>query len=168
MIINAVFFILFSFFLLCSAVLSITSRKMIYSLLFAMITFLSVGLLFWLLGAIYNAMVQVLVYVVAVPILIAISIMLIKPNSFCINKLFVNRNMLLSIIGILFLILIIGIFFSLNFNLFEIMKNCTIYVNQYSALISISQNLLGIYPVLLIEFGLCVLMTVIGLSYYEK
>ena len=133
-----------------------------------MSVFFCVGLLFLLLGAFYNAMVQFLLYVVAIPILIAVSIMLIKPNNFYVNEVFSKKYIILSNLGILIFVLILAIFLYFNSNVFEIIKDCTLYVNQYSVFVSISQNLLGVYPILLIEFVLCILMTVIGLSYYEK
>ena len=77
--VNSLFFILFSSFIFLGALFSIVSKNMIYTLLSAIIVFLGVGGIFALLGAIYNAVVQLLVYVLVIPILIAVSIMFIKP-----------------------------------------------------------------------------------------
>lgn len=163
--INSLYFIIFSFFLVLGAILSVVSKRMVYTLLWAMVVFMSIGGLFLLLGAAYNAIVQFLVYVVAIPVLIAVSIMLIKPD---INykRLFLGK--IWAIIGIVSLVVVISEFVSLNSDFFDIVKTCIIYVNPYSDLVSLAKNILGVYPVLLLEFGLGIVLTVMGICHYEK
>ena len=72
------------------------------------------------------------------------------------------------LLGIFSLIIILGDFLSMNNIFFEIVKNCSVYVNSYSDLFSISRNLLGVYPVLLLEFAAGIVLTIVGLSYYGK
>ena len=163
--VNSMFFILFSSFIFLGALISIVSKNMIYTLLSAMIVFLGVGGLFALLGAIYNTAVQFLVYVLVIPILIAVSIMLIKPIVYN-NRFFKNKFWLF--LSVLFFIFILVEFVSLNSDIFEFVKTCTVYVNQYSDFEAIAQNLLGKYSFLLVEFGIGLIITVMGLCYYER
>lgn len=163
--INSVYFLFLSFSLLFGAILTIASKKMVYSLLWSMITFISIGGLFFVLDTTYNAIVQLLVYVVAIPILIAVSIMLIKPEQE--NKNF-SYSKFLSVLGIITFIILLTEFTSINYDIFQIIKSCFVYVNPYSDLISISKNILGIYPVFLFEFGLATIVTVMGICFHEK
>lgn len=163
--INSIFFIFFSAVMVLGAILSVISKQMVYTLLYAMLVFISVGGLFLILGAAYNATVQFLVYVVAIPILLAVSIMLIKSAT---SKRRLIRGKIWAVLGILALVILLCEFVSLNNDIFEIIKTCVLYVNPYSDLVSISKNILGVYPVLFLEFGLGIVITVTGLCYYEK
>lgn len=163
--INSFFFILFSVLMCISSIFSLLSKKMIYTLLWAMVVFLMVAGLFLLLGAKYNSIVQFLIYVVTIPVLVAVSIMLIKQNS---EKRIIMLNSFWKIIGVAILVILIGEFFSLNKDVFEIVKACFVFVNPYSDLDSFVQNILERYPILLLEFGLGLIITVIGLSNHES
>ena len=163
--INSIYFLVFSLLLILSAILTIASKKMVTALLWSIVVFMSVGGLFLLLGATYNAIAQLLVYVVAVPVLIAVSIMLIKQEK---SNYGFSLGKIISVLGIIALILLAIEFVSLNSNIFQIIKSCYVYVNPYSDLISISKNLLGVYPIFLLEFGLGIILTVMGICYYEK
>lgn len=164
--VNSIFFITYSIILILASILSILSKKMIYTLLFALLVFIMTGGLFILLGATYNAMVQFLIYVIAIPVLIAISIMVLNQRT-----VFENIK-LKDIIWFLFAVLVLGTiiceFLIHNKETFNATKHYSVYVNQYSDLISISMNILGTYPVLFLEFGLAILLIVIGVLYYEK
>ena len=61
--------------LIVFAILSIFSNKLVHSLLASIVVFFMVGLLFYLLGAEYNAVIQLAIYGLAVPILLAIALM---------------------------------------------------------------------------------------------
>lgn len=137
---------------------------MIYTLLWAIITFLGVGGLFALLGSVYNAVVQLLVYVLVIPILIAVSIMLIKPIVY--NKSFLKKRFCLFL-GVLFFCFILVEFISLNSDIFDLLKSCVVYVNSYSDFEAITQNLRE-NPFLLLEFGIGLVIAVLGLCYYER
>lgn len=161
----SLFFIIFSIIIILGAIFSITSKNMIYTLLSAILVFLGVGCQFALIGATYNSIVQLLVYVLVIPILTAISIMLIKPLT---NTKRLLKNKLWLFSGILFFTLILIEFVSLNNQFFDLVKTCSTYINQYSNIESIAQNLLSNYSFTLIEFGICLIITVTGLCYYEK
>lgn len=165
MVLNSLFFIIYSVILLLSAILTMVADKIIHSLLWAVLTFLMVGCLFFLLGAKYNAIVQFLIYVVAIPILIAVSIMWVKPT---LNKRKIFINSFWKIFAIVIFVLFIGEFLSINFDLFNVMHTCVIDVNSYSDLDSFSKNIFNLFPILLFEFGIGIVFMVIGLSKYDR
>lgn len=57
------------------AILSLKLRNIFYSLLSAIMLFFIVGLIFYLLGSEYNAVIQLAIYGVAVPIVLGLAIM---------------------------------------------------------------------------------------------
>ena len=76
---NPVLFYISSSLLVIFAICSLFSKKIINSLLWAILTFFAGGLIFYILGSEYNAIIQALIYGLAVPIIIGLSIM------FCTN-----------------------------------------------------------------------------------
>lgn len=72
---NVIIFYSLSALILLFAGLTIKFKNIFYSLLSAMMTFLLVGVLFYILGSEYNAIVQVAVYGLAVPIILGVGIM---------------------------------------------------------------------------------------------
>ena len=80
---NAVIFYSLSALILISAGLTIKFKNIFYSLLSAMTVFLLVGVLFYILGSEYNAVIQVAVYGFAVPVILGIAIMFtnMKPEK---------------------------------------------------------------------------------------
>ncbi len=61
--------------ILVFALITIFSKKIVYALLASVMVFMGAGLIFYILGAEYNAVIQLTIYVVAVPILLAMAIM---------------------------------------------------------------------------------------------
>ena len=57
------------------ALLTLKFKNIFYSLIFAIMLFFIVGLLFYVLGSEYNAVVQIAIYGVAVPIILGLAIM---------------------------------------------------------------------------------------------
>lgn len=165
MLINSIFFIVYSTILIFAAILTMVSNKIIHSLIWAMLVFLMVGCLFLLLGATYNAVVQFLIYVVAIPILIGVSIMLVKSN---IGKRKIMINSFWKILAIIAFVLFIGEFLAANSDVFNTIQSCVVNINSYSDLESFSKNIFSSYPILLLEFGLGIVLTVVGMSYYER
>lgn len=162
---NSIFFIIFSSIILIGSIATIASKNMIYTLLFATSVFLAVSGLFFLLGAKYNAVVQLLVYVVIIPILIAVSVMLTNTKT---NTKSILKNKIIPLLGVLLFTLLLVEFVTLNSDIFEIIKSCFVYINQYSDFESIYHNLTKNYSLLLFEFGIGVIITITGLCYYEK
>lgn len=57
------------------SILTILAKKIVYSLISAIVVFMAAGLIFYLLGAEYNAVIQLTIYGIAVPVLLAMAIM---------------------------------------------------------------------------------------------
>lgn len=74
-IIKSITFFGFAAAIIVFALLTLFARRILYSLLFAVILFFSVGGIFFSLGADYNAVVQIIIYGVAIPILFLFAIM---------------------------------------------------------------------------------------------
>lgn len=72
---NPIVFYSAFFVILISAVMAISFRNIFYSLLSAILVFFLAGFFFYILGAEYNAVIQIAVYGVAVPIIIGLGIM---------------------------------------------------------------------------------------------
>ncbi len=80
MIVQAVAFYLFSFLLVASAVMVISSRNPVHSVLFMIVAFFNAAGLFVLLGAEFLAMILVVVYVGAVAVLFLFAVMMLDIN----------------------------------------------------------------------------------------
>lgn len=74
-IIKSITFYGFSVAILVFALLTLFARRILYSLLYAVIVFFCVGGIFFSLGADYNAVVQIIIYCVAIPVLLLFAIM---------------------------------------------------------------------------------------------
>ena len=75
MINNPIVFYISSFLVISFAILSMVLKNIIYSLLCAIMVFFSVSIIFYLLGSEYNAIIQAVIYGLAVPVIIGLSIM---------------------------------------------------------------------------------------------
>lgn len=164
---NSLFFIALSSFAIIFEILSIFSKKIIYALLFAMVTFTMVSGIFLHLGATYNAIVQLMIYTTAIPILIAISIMITDSYK---NNLGITKPLrtLYSLLGILILCAILFEFLEVNQHFYTSIHQCSVYINTYSDFLSIVQNIFKSHFILLAEFALGIILTTIGVLRYEK
>lgn len=75
MISNPIIFYLASVMIIGFALLSLVLKNVIYSLLSAVVVFFLAGLIFYVLGSEYNAIIQAAVYGLAVPVIIGVSVM---------------------------------------------------------------------------------------------
>jgi len=75
MINNPVIFYISAFILIFFALATMFAKNIIYSLLFSIMVFFAAGILFYILGSEYNAIIQAAIYGFAVPIIIGLSIM---------------------------------------------------------------------------------------------
>ena len=75
MINNPVVFYIASALIIAFALLSVFLKNIIYSLLSAIIVFFSASIFFYILGSEYNAIIQAVIYGIAVPVIIGLSIM---------------------------------------------------------------------------------------------
>ncbi len=102
--IEALTFYLFSFFIITSGLLVITSRNPVHSVLFLILVFFNAAGLFVLLGAEFLAMILVVVYVGAVAVLFLFVVMMLDINFVELRQGFLQYLPTGSIIGLVLLI----------------------------------------------------------------
>ncbi len=142
-ILTSVIFYLCSAVIILSALLTILSKRIMYSLIFAIIVFFAVGFIFMLLNAEYNAIIQFAVYGVAIPILIAFALMFTSYKT--------DKSIYLAFSARLILTLISAILFVLTlFNILLISSSVvdwlftsqsSLILNKYEMFNSISNGL---------------------------
>ncbi len=167
-IIKSIIFYGFAALVLIFAMLSVLSKNILYSLLFAVIAFFSVGGLFFSLSADYNAVMQIAVYGAAVPIIFLFAIMHTSHIENSSINLSLSPRFFIALISssLLFMILWYSVKFALNFNknligFFNPSKNI---IGSYDSLIAVAKGLYVDYSVSLILFALIILTLVIGIS----
>jgi NADH-quinone oxidoreductase subunit J len=100
----ATFFYLFSFILICSALMVVSARNTIYSVLFLILAFLNAAALFVLLGAEFLAMLLIVVYVGAIAVLFLFVVMMLDIDKAELrHKINKNLPFLFIISGVMFL-----------------------------------------------------------------
>lgn len=72
---NPIIFYPLAFLLVIFSLLAISLKNVFRSLLSAIVVFFLVGLLFYILGSEYNAVIQIVIYGIAVPIILGLAIM---------------------------------------------------------------------------------------------
>lgn len=93
-------FYLFSFILVSSALVVVTSRNMVHSVMFLILAFLNAAMLFVLLGAEFLAMLLVIVYVGAIAVLFLFVVMMLNVDVKISQE--VNRKRpLLILVGVI-------------------------------------------------------------------
>ena len=150
------------------ALLSIFSIRILYSLLCAVCVFFATAGVYFMLGADYNAVIQIAVYGIAIPILFVLAIMftsdkLDKKTYLTIKPRFFFAFMSL---GALFLSLIylIATSLSLSSNSGWIMQKQTIFINKYQMFKALSDGIFTNYALAFELFSVLLLIVIIGIS----
>jgi NADH-quinone oxidoreductase subunit J len=104
MIIQALAFYLFATIAVASAVMVISSRNPVHSVLFLILTFFNAGGLFVLLGAEFLAMILIVVYVGAVGVLFLFVVMMLDINFAELRKGFLQYLPVGALIGLILLV----------------------------------------------------------------
>lgn len=95
MISNPIFFYISSLLIVIFALISLFAHNVIYALLSSIMVFFSCALIFFILGSEYNAIIQIAIYGLAMPIIIGISIMFTNKSHT------IKKNLTLSYITLL-------------------------------------------------------------------
>ena len=112
MIINAIFFYLFAAVCVASAVMVITSKNPVHSVLFLILAFVNAAGLFVLLGAEFLAMILIVVYVGAVAVLFLFVVMMLDVDFVELRQGFLNYLPVGALIGAVLLaelLLVVGV-----------------------------------------------------------
>lgn len=155
--------------ILLSSIFVIISKKIIHSVLFSLITFISIGILFFLLKADYNAVIQISIYGIGIPILFVFAIMFTSDKQDKITFLTFTPRFITSIItGILFVIVLFNILLiSSSVINWLFTPQTTININYFEMFDLIS---IGLYIHYIIAFevvSLLILLTIIGISTFN-
>src|SRR5271165_7207279 len=103
MIINAIFFYVFAGITLTSAVMVISSRNPVHSVLFLILAFVNAAGLFVLMGAEFLAMILIVVYVGAVAVLFLFVVMMLDVDFAELRQGFLNYLPVGGLIAFIFL-----------------------------------------------------------------
>lgn len=119
---NPIIFYPAAILMLLSAVLAIKFNNIFYSLLFAILVFFSAGLYFYLLGSEYNAIIQIAIYGVAVPVVLGLAIMFtdLKKEDFSAKKANPLLNTILFFLGTIFILIMLFVISPFNFEIISI------------------------------------------------
>ena len=112
------------------ALLALKFKNIFYSLISAIILFFIVGLLFYVLGSEYNAVIQIAIYGVAVPIILGLAIMFtdLKKGSVQEEKNFGIKFFAVLFGGVFVLVMTSLIVSPLGFNATEVVGNSSVQV----------------------------------------
>jgi NADH-quinone oxidoreductase subunit J len=102
--VTALLFYLFSGVLIASAVMVISSRNPVHSVLFLILAFVNAAALFLMMGAEFLAMILVIVYVGAVAVLFLFVVMMLDVDFAALREGFLSYLPIGGLIGVVFLI----------------------------------------------------------------
>jgi NADH-quinone oxidoreductase subunit J len=103
MILNALFFYLFAGICVASAVMVVTARNPVHSVLFLILAFVNAAGLFMLLGAEFLAMILIIVYVGAVAVLFLFVVMMLDVDFAELRQGFLNYLPVGALVGLILL-----------------------------------------------------------------
>jgi NADH-quinone oxidoreductase subunit J len=111
MIINAIFFYLFAGVCVASAVMVVTARNPVHSVLFLILAFVNAAGLFMLMGAEFLAMILIVVYVGAVAVLFLFVVMMLDVDFAELRQGFLNYLPVGASIGVILFFELVSVLF---------------------------------------------------------
>lgn len=173
---NAIIFYIISTIIIFSSIAVIFTKKIMKSVFFALVTFICFGLLFFFLNALFNGVIQISIYGIALCILFAIAVMLTNNNEEETHKIKFSPTIILAFSGVIMILSSILIFLKETMMYDSVFKT---YINSSHILTSLdntkqlssellthnlySFELLGLY-LLIVLIGILVLLTFKGES----
>lgn len=153
--------------ILC-ALLSVFSLRILYSLLAAICVFFTTAGIYFILGADYNAVIQIAIYGIAIPILFVLAIMFTSDKLDKKTYITMKPRFFFAFLGMgalfLSLIYLIATSLSLNSNSAWIMQKQTIFINKYQMFSAISEGFFVNYVLAFELFSVLLLIVVVGIS----
>src|SRR3981081_3070906 len=104
MVLQALAFYVFAFVVMASAAMVVVSRNPVYSVLFLILAFFNAAALFVLIGAEFIAMILIIVYVGAVPVLFLFVVMTLDINLTELREGFLKYLPVGALIGVVLLL----------------------------------------------------------------
>lgn len=150
------------------ALLSIFSFRILYALLSAVCVFFASAGIYFLLGADYNAVVQIAVYGISIPILFVLAIMFTAEKLDKKVYLTLQPRFFFSFLGLgalfLSLIYLIATSLGLSSNVAWIMLKQTMLINKYQMFHALSDGFFVNYVFAFELFSILLLIVVVGIS----
>ena len=167
-ILKAIIFYGFGGAMLFFALMSILSPRILYALISAVCVFFAAAGVYFLLGADYNAVIQIAIYGIAIPILFVLAIMFTSDKLDKSTYLTKKPRLFFSFLalGVLFLSLIYLLITSLSLhsNADWIMQKQTMFINKYQMFQAISDRFFTNYIWAFELFSVLLLIVVVGIS----
>ncbi len=167
-ILKSLIFYVFAILIVMFAVYSLFANKIVYAVISAISLFITTSGIFFLLGADYNAVIQILIYGIAIPIIFVLSIMFTADKlDKKINITFSPRFFIaIGSIFILFstLIYLIATSLSLDSNASWLFTKQTMSINKYQMFNSIASGLFTDYAFAFAIFSILLVVIIVGFS----
>jgi NADH-quinone oxidoreductase subunit J len=166
---NSFLFLLFSFFLLLSALMVVVSKNSIYSVLFLVLSFISASSLLFLLESEFISLLFIIIYVGAIAVLFLFVVMMLDIKILNYSKDTLKYFPVGSFIGLIFLIeMFLGIYTNFKSNpynesfLFNYHTNWFDKIDSLTEIEAVGQILYTYYVLQFLIAGIILLLAVIG------
>lgn len=166
--INIITFYGFSLAIIASALIAIFSKKIIYALIFSALVFFFTAGLFFSLGASYNAVVQIMIYGVAVPVIFLFAVMFTSKKEDKILNLPFTPKFFLTFLSSISLIMILC--YSTKFAVYMNSSVADFFnakmqdFSDFDSIVLLANTLFLNYQLPFILFAIILLTCVVGLS----
>lgn len=149
------------------ALLSICLKNIFHSLLSAIMVFFLAGVVFYILGSEYNAVVQILIYGLAVPVILALAIMFTnQPSKLRVkdskSKYIIFLTSGIFIMALIYLVLTSFVITPNGFNIVE-----SLPINSHGVISAISEGLFSRYVLAFEIVSLILTIIVAGICLLE-
>lgn len=150
------------------ALLSVFSFRILYSLICAVCVFFATAGIYFILGADYNAVIQIAVYGIAIPILFVLAIMFTSDKLDKKTYITFKPRFFLAFAGLgalfLSLVYLIATALSLNSNSAWIKLKQTMFINKYQMFHALSEGFFTNYVLAFELFSILLVIVVVGIS----
>lgn len=151
--------------LIVLASMTIFSKRIAYSLLMAICVFFLSGVVFYLLGAEYNSVIQLSVYGLAVPILLAFALMFTNTRKEGVEHVFSTKNYIIYFaIGLLILSLFYLVLISFNVFNAPVFAPQQVSINSIRVFDAITKGFLNTYIIAFELISVLIFAVVVGIS----
>ena len=162
---NPIVFYPIAFMVILFAILTIYFKNIFYSLLSAMVVFFCVGLIFYILGSEYNAVIQIAIYGIAVPIILGLAIMFtnLKNDKEVLEQKNGFKNYGLFFLGGLFIMIFLTL---ISTQAFE--DNLLSEINSRGVLLTFANSLFVKYVLAFELISVVLTILIVGLTLLDK
>lgn len=150
------------------ALVCILAPRILYSLLSAICVFFATAGVYFLLGADYNAVIQIAIYGIAIPILFVLAIMFTSDKLDKKIYITIKPRFYFAFLGLgalfLSLVYLIATALSFNSNAAWILQKQTMFINKYQMFNALSDGFFLNYVYAFELFSILLLIVIVGIS----